>query len=193
MGIEQVTGWFGGFGSINIGAIISSLMWIVPIILFLIYVAYFIYNRSIYKFKVRIFRTRESGKVKENNYKGGYIGRRNLSPFFRIKTGKWWWQYVDLIETPKPQYMDEEDRVYYKQIDVDSYIQLKREFSNPGKINMTPVESDVKYGAVLAIQRIKEALRTESTFMKLLPYMGMTLLFVFAVIAYYYITQACKG
>ena len=183
---------FAWIPSINFGSIIIGMLWTIATVIVVVVVAVTVKNRRTYTFKVRILRTRENRKVKEGNYKGGYIGRKNLSPFFRIKTGRFWefWKYVDLIETPKPQYIDEEDRVYYRQIDVDSYIQMKRSIRG-NELLFTPVESDVKYGAVLAIQRIKEALRVEPTWQKLLPYAGMTLLFLFAVIAYYYITKSC--
>jgi len=166
-------------------------MWIVPLIVIFIAVMNSIRNKMIFKYPVRIFRIRVSGKVKESNHMGGYIGRKNSAPFFRIKTGKWywgWWYKIDLTTTPKPEYFDEQNRVYYKQIDVNTFIQMKRTFLNDGKIvAQTPVESDVKYGAILSVQRIKDVLRTEPTWKKVLPYatvifLGMILLAGYAIL-----------
>ena len=79
--------------------------------------------------------------------------------------------------------MDEDDRVYYKQIDINTFIQVKRNF-HPGTIDMTPVESDVKYGAILSVQRIKDVLRVEPAWKRLLPYVGMTLVAVVLIVGY---------
>lgn len=159
---------------------------VIPIILVVIIIATSVRNKVIYKHPVRIFKTRENGKVKEVNCKGGYIGRKNSAPFFRIKTGKWWWQYVDLIKTPNPALMDEEDRVYYRQIDVDSFLQMRRDFPmNPGdNIKYTPVEPDIKYGAILACQRIRDVLRLEPTWKKVLPYAGVIFVGMILLIGY---------
>ena len=159
------------------------LIWLVPIIIFAFIAIIYIRNKKVYKYKVRIFRVRENGKVKEANFKGGYIGRKNSAPFFRIKTGKFPWNVIELNETPKVEYIDEEDRVYYKQIDINTFIQIKRKFEE-GKLIMTPVESDVKYGAILSVQRIKDVLRVEPAWKRLLPYVGMTLVAVVLIVGY---------
>jgi hypothetical protein len=74
-------------------------------------------QKMIFKYPVRIFKVRENGGVKELNCKGGYIGRKNSASFFQIKTGKLPWQKVNLNTTPSPSMMDQDNRVYYKQID----------------------------------------------------------------------------
>jgi hypothetical protein len=184
-------GVFSGFGS----GIVNALKWSLyfsPLIILIIYLAIHYRNKFLYKYKVRVFRERENGKVKESNFVAGYINRKNSAPFFRIKTGKWWWQYLDLTETPKVQYMDEDDRVYYKQIDINSYVQMRRIIEGD-RIKFTPVESDVKYGAVLSVQRIKEALRTESTLKKILPYAALLTLGIIFIVAYAMLMNKCGG
>ena len=175
----------GGIGGLG-GSIFDGIkyaLYLVPVILFIAILIIHFRNKSIYKYPVRVFKVRERGKTIETNYKGGYIGRKNSAPFFRIKTGMWWWNFIDLTKTPNPKYLDEQDRVYYKQIDVDTYIQLRRKFDNKG-IVLSPVEPDIKYGAILAIQRIKEVLRAEPAWKKILPYVGLVLTAVVLVAGY---------
>lgn len=185
--LSPFTGMFGGLSSTFL-----YILYLLPVVLIIIAIVVFIRNKMIYRYLVRIFRTRENGKVLEANYKGGYIGRKNSAPFFRIKTGRWWWQYTDLIETPKPEYMDEQNRVYYKQIDVNTYIQLKRNFGK-GEVNYTPVESDVKYGAILSVQRVKEVLRTEPAWKKILPYATLIILAIVFIVSYAMLMNRCSG
>lgn len=184
---DALTGWAGGLQNT-----LKWILYLLPVILIIVWIGGVIRNRMIYKFKVRVFRERENGKVLESNYKGGYIGRKNLSPFFRVKRGKWWWQYVDFIETPKIQYMDEDDRLYYKQIDVNTFVQMKRIIEGD-RIKFTPVESDVKYGAVLSVQKIRQALELEPTWKKLLPYIGLTLMAIIFIVSYALLMNSCKG
>lgn len=159
------------------------MLWLIPMVIVAIAIILYIKNKKIYKYKVRIFRVRENGQFKEANFKGGYIGRKNSAPFFRIKTGMFPWNVIELTETPKVEYMDTDDRVYYKQIDINTFIQMERQF-HKGTLDMTPVESDVKYGAILSVQRIKEVLRVEPAWKRLLPYIGMTLVAVVLIVGY---------
>jgi len=169
------------------GSAISIAYWTIALLIifgFFVCLIIFIRNKYIFKYPVRIFRIRENGKVIESNYVGGYIGRKNSAPFFRIKAGFFPWQVIDLTTTPNPKYLDEQNRVYYKQIDVDTYIQMKRTFVEDKGVTYTPVASDVKYGAILSIQRIKDVLRTEPTWKKILPYAGLILVFTLAIVLY---------
>jgi len=162
-------------------------LWLVPLFAIFIAVIISIRNKMIYKHPVRIFRVRENGKVIESNYVGGYISRKGASPFFRIKVGKWywaWWKHIDLTTTPKPEYMDEQNRVYYKQIDVGTFIQLRREFKESDKLFYYPVESDVKYGAILDIDRISKVLATVSPWQKVLAYGGLMIVAITLIIGY---------
>lgn len=187
-GIGSLFGWMGGAGGLR--NILYYAIAFIPIILIAVVLIINVRNKKIYKYKARIYQVREGGKYKEGNYKAGYIRRKNSAPYFRIKTG--FAKGIDLITTPNPAYIDEEDRVYYKQIDVDTYIQMKRKMEG-GKIMMTPVESDVKYGAILSIQRIKEVLRLEPTWKKLLPYFGLIILAVVFIVAYAILMNKCTG
>ena len=62
-----------------------------------------------------------------------------------------------------------------------------------GKIRMTPVESDVKYGAILSIQRIKDVLRLEPAWKKILPYAGLILMAIVFIVAYAMLMNSCTG
>jgi len=177
----------------SIGGVLYSLLYIIPIVLILVVGFLKMRSMMVYKYPVRIFRIRENGKVKELNTRGGYVGRQNSAHFFRIKTGRWWWQCVDLTKTPNPAFLDEEDRVYYKQIDIDTYIQMHRKFTEDEKVTYTPVEADVKYGAILAIQRIKDVLRVEPAWKKVLPYAGLAIMAVVFIVAYAMLMERCSG
>ena len=177
---------FFGFVGQMVGGILSGLkitLYLAPVILIILYLVIHYKNKSTYKYPVRVFRVREGKRNLEANYVGGYIGRKNSAPFFRIKTGKWWWQFMDLTKTPNPKYLDEQNRVFYKQIDVDTFIQIRRIFDDRG-IKLIPVEPDIKYGAILAIQRIKDVLRTEPAWKKILPYAGLVLTGIVLIAGY---------
>jgi len=167
------------------------ILWTLIVGLIIVGIVSFIKGKNTYRYPVRIFKVRENGGTKESNCKGGYIGRKNSGSFFRIKTGIFPWQTIDLNTTPDPRYMDQDNRVYYKQIDVGTYIQLKRDFDDENNsVMFSPVEQDVKYGAVLDIQRIKEVLRTESRWVKLAPYFALIIVGLFLTIMFYFVVNA---
>lgn len=175
----------------NTGGIMNFLMWTIGILIFLgIFgiIIYMWYQKKVYMYPVRIFRRRENGGVLEINGFGGYINRTSGAPFFRIKLGKG--KKVDLTETPKLEYMDEQSRVYYNQIDIDTFIQIKRNF-DIDSVKYTPVESDVKYGAILSVQRVKDTLKMESTWSKLAPYLTLALLSIVFIVAYSMLMDKC--
>jgi len=174
---------YGGMLS-GLASSIYILVWVIPLILIISFIVVYFRNKKIYVYPVRIFRIRENGKVIEKNCKGGYIKRKGSSPYFRIKLGKWWWQYTDLITTPNPEYMDEQNRVYLKQIDVGSFVQMRRYFDNRNNVYYSPVESDVKYGAILSIQRIRQLTSTEPTWKKLATIGGMVLVFAMGIVGW---------
>jgi len=159
------------------------LLYILPFLIILVWFISYKRDKATYKYPVRIFRIREQGKVLESNYKGGYIGRRNSAPFFSIKTGRWWWNRIELTKTPNPKYLDEQDRVYYMQIDADTYVQMKRKFDDR-IMSLIPVEPDIKYGAILSIQRIKDVLRLEPTWKKVLPYVALIIVGIVLIVGY---------
>jgi len=145
-------------------------------------------NKVIFVYPIRIFRTREMGGVKEKNGKGGYIKRGGIS-FFRIKLGIWPWMKVDLNTTPNPKYMDQDNRVYYKQIDLKTYIQLKRTFG-VDFVTFNPVEQDVVFEAILDIQKAHDLLQKKSLFEKVAPFATMVLIFLFGILGYYFVTNS---
>lgn len=180
-----------GLNSFSFGISQTSITYTIYFLIFALILGIVIFSmhqKKTYRYKVRIFRTRENGKVKEINCKAGYINRSTGAPFFRIKTGLF--NSIDLTETPKLQYMDEEDRVYYNQIDVNTFIQVKRVLSGD-TLTLTPVESDVKYGSILSVQRIRDVLNTEPTWKKVLPYAGLVVLAIVFIVSYYMLMDKC--
>lgn len=186
---DSVTGFFsgatGGIGGVFEGVKIFG-FYILPVLIIIVMGFIFYRDKTIFKYKVRMFRIRENGKVKESNYKAGYMGRVGSGQFFRIKTGKMWWQQIDLLTTPIVKYMDEDNRVYYLQSDVGTFVQMKKSLDiTTGIIFYTQVEGqDVKYSTILSGKRIKDILRTEPTWKKLLPYAGILILAIIFVVAY---------
>jgi len=177
--------FFGSYSGITSGLWqgFKYFLYIIPVIIIIVWIIAYYRNKKTYCYPVRIFRIREQGKVLESNFRGGYIGRKNSAPYFCIKTGKWWWQKVELTKTPNPKYLDEQDRVYYLQIDIDTYVQLKRKFDG-GIMRLIPVEPDIKYGAILSIQRIKDVLRLEPTWKKLAPYVALIIVAITLIAGY---------
>lgn len=175
------------------GILYTIALWgliLTPVIAIIIFVIMKIREKIIYKHPVRIFKVRENNKIKEVNGKGGFINRKNSAPFFQIKLGPF--KKIKMISTPNPAMMDEEDRVYFKQIDVDTYVQMSRAFPiNPGdEIKYNPVESDIKYGAVLSVQRIKEVLSQQSLWQKVAPFATLLMLGIIFIIAYALLIKA---
>lgn len=82
---------------------------------------------KIYIYKVRIFKRRANGLVKETNTFGGYLNK-NGQPIFQIKQGRF--KKKELPRLPDSNLMDEEDRLYYYQLSPDSpLIQCSRHFN----------------------------------------------------------------
>lgn len=147
-------------------------------------------NKKMFIYKVRIFQTRENGSVKELNYKGGYLRNKNTGVTkFRIKKGRMPWDVIDLTTTPNPSAMDYENRVYYKQIDLKTYIQVKRVFDK-SLLVYKPVEQDVVYGAMIEMKRIDQALSKDSTWAKVAPFVALGIIFVFGIIGWYFVMDA---
>jgi uncharacterized membrane protein YcjF (UPF0283 family) len=147
-------------------------------------------NKKIFIYKIRIFQTRENGSVKEINCKGGYLKNKNTGiTKFRIKKGRMPWDWVDLTTTPQASAIDYENRIYYKQIDLKTYIQLKRVFDK-SILMFQPVEQDVVYGAMLEMKRVDEALHKDSNWAKVAPFITMGVIFVLAIVGWYFVMDA---
>ena len=177
-----------GAGSILLN-VLKWLVYSLPVIILLIIFIIQKSNKKKYPHKVRIYKIRENGKVKEVNLVGGFFGRKGGTSFFNIKTGFFPWQCRQLSETPKMEYVDEEDRVYYKQIDIDTFIQLQRTFANlkdkNGKeIIFTYVPTDVKYGAILSVEKIRAVLQPQDRWKTIAAIGGMVLVFALAIVIF---------
>lgn len=149
---------YSGMGA----SLVAMMAWVIPVLLIiviLIAVLFITRQRSIYRYPVTIFREREAGGIKERETKGGIIERKNSAPFFAIKMGMF--KRKEIYKLPDLSGMTHNDRLYYYQKNPDSYIQLKRKLTAE-VIQFEPVESDVKYGGILAMQRIDQITNTQS-------------------------------
>ncbi len=184
----DIVGQFSGLGSGFVTGL-KSLVYILPILGIAIALILYFRNKSLYKYPVRIFRIRENGKHKEFNCVGAFINRVGNAPYFRIKTGRLPNQGIDLFTTPEVRYMDEEDRVYYQQTDVSTFQQVRRYFDKDGNVHFDTVESDVKYGAVLAAMKVRALMTIEPTWKKVLPYFGLAICAVVYIVSYVLLLQ----
>lgn len=137
---------------------VPYLMWGIGITLVLVLVYRMYKNKQIFVFPVRIYQRRENGKVREKNAVGGFMLDKDKVPFFRIKLSRFKpWMKVDLRHLPDAHMMDEENRVYYNQIDPWTYIQVKRTFStrNIAKIPIKLIKEyqGHKIGSVFEIEQ----------------------------------------
>lgn len=164
---------------------------VVIMVVFILMIIYFIYDdKKRYVYKVRIFQTRENGSVKEINCKGGYINNKltGINKFV-IKRGFFPFNKIILKTTPDPSMIDFENRIYYKQIDVSTFIQLKRVFDRDILI-YKPAEQDIMYGAVLTLQNIDKALKNQGLWEKALPFISMGIVFVLAIVGWWFVMNA---
>lgn len=194
MGVMQDLGLSGISLGITGAGVMTFILYTIAIFVVMgavgMILAYQNYKKK-YHYPVRILRVRENGKVKEINCFGGYVNRGLVgAEFFRIKPS--FLKSIDLTETPKLKYLDEDDRVYYKQIDLNTFVQMKRVMSD-NEIKIEPVESDVKYGAILSVQKAREILKLEPTWKKLLPFISLVVLALVFVISYYFLLDKCSG
>lgn len=179
----DIIGQFSGVGAGFITGL-KSLIYIIPIFLIAIALIMFFRNRALYRYPVRIFRIRDNGKHREVNYIGAFIKRQGLTSYFKIKTGRLWWQYMDLSTTPEVKYMDEEDRVYYQQSDVGTLQQVRRYFDKNKNVHFVPVGSNIKLAVTLAALKINSITVAEPTWKKVLPYAGMLLCAIILIIGH---------
>lgn len=94
-------------------------------------IIFFIYKRrkdKLYCYNVRVFKRRQDSKRPEMNYKGGYLSDKHGIPFFRVRTGFWWWEHKDLYELPDARYMDEDNRVCYELVSPGVWVQVAKTF-----------------------------------------------------------------
>lgn len=186
--MPDLIGQFSGFGAGFVTGL-KSLIYIIPIVIIAaVFIMYF-RNKSLYKYPVTIFRIRNNGKHKTFSCMGGFVNRAGNAPYFRIKTGRLPHQVIDLLTTPEVKYMDEEDRVYYQQTDVNTFQQVKRYFDKEKNVHFDTVESDIRYGAILQTQRVKALMAIEPTWKKVLPYFALAICAVVYIISYVLLLQ----
>lgn len=168
-----------------LATIVSILPWIIPsviIIVLFVVIAFLIRDKKLYRFPVTLVREREGGGTKETETRGGIIQRKNSAPYFVIKRGLF--AKAVIYQLPQLYGMTGLDRLYYYQKNPDTYIQLKRTI-NKKLVDFESVESDVKYGGVLAMQRIDTITQSKSKWEKYaLPIMIIVALVIIAVMFY---------
>jgi hypothetical protein len=64
---------------------------------------------------------------------------------------------------------------------MDTYIQLVPKIDN-AVYKFTPIDSDLKYGAILDIKKIHDIVQKENLFVKFAPWFGLIILFVAALV-----------
>lgn len=136
------------------------------------------------QYKVRIYKIGPSGGAHEVNYPAKIVNNE-----LKIQTGQKWelWKFINIKELPKTEWIDEENRIYYAEITPLKFKQLKREINIKEQMKSTlfsPVDSDVKYGTIIAIHKVRAMLIPESAWQKILPYMGLLLMVVMFVVGY---------
>jgi len=161
----DITSTFGEWG----GHFVTTLSWALPTILILLLVGFVFYkwkeNKS-YKYPITIFSARDEGGYREIECKGGFLRRKGSAPYFRIKYSLF--KHTDMITPPKLEGVTLYNRIYYLQKDIDTFVQMRRKMDE-SIVNFIPVESDMKYGAILQIKRIREIMTTKSNFEKYAP------------------------
>lgn len=120
---------------------------------------YFKYkDKKVYIYPVRIYRQRNNGQVKEFNTFGGYIKKGKITQFI-IKMSRFKKKPADKL--PLSQYMDEDNRVYYWQLNPDSpLIQVKRDFVInkiliPNDKFVEPSDEEIKKVTLEVLEKVK--------------------------------------
>lgn len=239
--IDQVTNFnvgqaVGGFVDASVG----YLAWGAVGLILLGFILMKLREWKIYRYPVRAFRRREGNKVKEINYKGGYLIGKNKVREFWVKTGRMPWQATKMDRLPDAHFMDEDNRVYYNVVDPDTWIQVRRtflekqiskrkvrllksyagfkvgqegeaiedvadelvkagyaEYSDDGDIQSIlvadalyePIPSDTKEIVINKLQAARAALGNDTTKQVAIFTMGLIILAVMFLIAYYFLTN----
>jgi len=167
----------------------GAFVWVIPAIVILFGMGLILYKvreNKLYRYHVTIFGQREGGGVKERETKGAFITRRGGTTYFSIKVGAF--KKKEFITPPLLEGITGGDRLYYYQKDIDTYIQLRRAIDD-SIVKFIPVESDIKYGAILAIQRIKDVLRKENKWEKLIAPLTIIIGLVIIMVMFYFMLE----
>jgi hypothetical protein len=167
--------------------IMSWLIWVavaVGIIIAIAVIGFMIWRNKVYKFPVTIFSERSNG-VAETYDKGAFL-RRKISkvPYFRLLKRK-----KEIMQHPMMNAIAQNtNRLYFYQKDMDTYIQL-RPVIDDKILRYEPIDTDLKYGAIIEIQKIRDVVAVENKFMKFAPWFGLVILFVAAIVFLYMLVQ----
>lgn len=148
-------------------------------------VGVFIYFRvrdmRLYKFKVTIYAERNNN-LYETTDRGAFMERKGMRYFKMKKTKK------ELTTCPIADGISNQNHIFLYQKDADTYIQLIARVSN-NILTFEPVPTDIKYGAVLEINRIEKLLRKDSKLKEYFPLIAIVLVFLFGVLIFYFMTE----
>lgn len=99
-----------------------------------------------YNYKVRAYKRREGNKRLEVNFPAGYFKDKQGVTFFKVKLSWKPWEHRIFYTLPDPDYMDEDNRVYYEIVNPNLWVQCKRTFI-PEKVKMIEIEFLRDYAA----------------------------------------------
>ena len=180
-------------GATGIISSIGTILLILIPLLLIIVMGYLLYrDLTIYTYKVRLFQIRENGSVKEKNYKAGFIKGGEL---FCIRTSKINpKKNIKLNRSPDPHFIDEDNRVYYKQIGVGSnnLIQLKRVFDDKN-VFLNPISTNQYYGTLLAIKGAKDAVTKKSNMAQVAIIAGFVIMAIAFLVAFIMLVDKFGG
>jgi hypothetical protein len=116
-------------------------------------------DKKVFIYPVRIYRQRNNGQVKEFNTFGGYT-KKGIQNKFTIKMTKF--KKKELDKLPLSEFMDEDNRIYYWQLNPDApLIQVKRDFSIrqimvPNDNFIEPTKEEIERGIKIALIEINK-------------------------------------
>ena len=148
------------------------------------------------KYSCRIYDVSKNGNIKENTYPAEFKGN-----VLKIYTG--WNRFsskqVFVIDKSKIKmdYIDENNLLHFSRNiweENPSLLQLRRKMETQDLLDkVNPVDSDTKYGAIVAIQRMKESLMSYSLWSKIAPYVGLFIMAAVFIIAFAMLMNNCGG
>jgi hypothetical protein len=182
----------------NVGSVasyIKTLLWALIIGGSLGGTGFIVRNKVKYKYVGEIFKRRQEDfetnipQSKNISGKAGYFKKKRGKTVFRIKYGIMPWQQIELSKLPDPKYMVG-NKVYYLQLNKDNLVQAKMTIDWDGKMNLQPIEDDLKYGAQLDLLELDQVLETKRLNPVTVGMMIMGIIIVTGIIVFYFLGKA---
>lgn len=191
---------FGQLSNIGISSgamqgIVSTFVWVVLISGLIISLVLVIRNKLKYKYIGEIIKRRQDG-FEEGSQQGqfvsgkaGYFKTKTGKTVFRIKYGFAPWQKFELTKLPNPKYMIG-NKVYYIQLNKDSFAQAKMDIDWEKGMTLEPVEDDLKYGAMLDMKERGLVLELTKINPTVVGFVVMAFIIVTGIIVFYFLGKA---